>query len=197
MGALFPYVYDLLMKPLEITRFRGIREKLISHAEGRVLEIGSGTGVNFPLYKCATQVDAIEPNTYMRNKSLERMKLTKIPIQTYLVKAESLPFPDNTFDTVVGTLVFCTIPDPLKALNEVRRVCKPNGKLLLFEHVRVEQPILAKTQDKLTPYWKKLCDGCHLNRNTLDLVEKADFTIQKVNPVYKGLFLSIECSNSK
>jgi ubiquinone/menaquinone biosynthesis C-methylase UbiE len=119
------HVYDLLMKPLEITRFSGIREKLISNAEGRVLEIGSGTGVNFPLYKYATQVDAIEPNSYMRNKSLERMKLTKIPIQTYLVKAESLPFPDSTFDTVVGTLVFCTIPDPLKALNEVRRVCKP------------------------------------------------------------------------
>jgi ubiquinone/menaquinone biosynthesis C-methylase UbiE len=76
-------------------------------------------------------VDAIEPNPYMRNKSLDRIKLTKTPIQTYLVKAEKLPFPDNTFDTVVGTLVFCTISDPLEILNEIRRVCKPDAKLLI------------------------------------------------------------------
>jgi ubiquinone/menaquinone biosynthesis C-methylase UbiE len=94
-------------------------------AEGRVLEIGSGTGVNFPFYNNATQVDAVEPNAFMAKKSLDRRKLAKIPIHTYLVKAEQLPFPDNTFDSVVGTLVFCTIPEPLKALKEIHRVSKP------------------------------------------------------------------------
>ncbi|MDF0727720.1 class I SAM-dependent methyltransferase [Cytobacillus sp. S13-E01] len=197
MGKWFPSIYDVAMKPLEQTTFKKIREDLISKAEGRVLEIGSGTGVNFPYYKNATQVDAVEPNSWMVKKSLKRKSQTNVPIQTYKLKAEKLPFPDDTFDTVVGTLVFCTISKPLEALKEIKRVSKPSAKFLFFEHVRMEQSFLGKTQDLLTPAWKHICDGCHLNRNTLELVEQAHLSIEKVDSYYKGLFLAIECSNNK
>jgi ubiquinone/menaquinone biosynthesis C-methylase UbiE len=194
MGFLFPLVYDFLMKPLEAGKFKKIRKNLLEKAQGRILEIGSGTGVNFPLYKDVTQVDAIEPSLFMRTKSLKRIDLSSVPIQTYLIKAEKLPFPENTFDTVVGTLVFCTIPDPKKALSEIKRVSKPDARLLLFEHVKMEQPFLAKMQEGLTPFWKRICDGCHLNRDTVSLLRESDFSIENVYPYYNGLFVVIECS---
>lgn len=111
--------------------------------------------------------------------------------------AEQLPFPNNSFDTVVGTLVFCTIPYPEQALGEIRRVCKSEGQILLFEHVRLDHPFYGRLQDWLTPFWKKLCDGCHLNRNTLSIIEKAGFTITHVKHHYKGLFFVVEAINKK
>ncbi|WP_188456537.1 class I SAM-dependent methyltransferase [Virgibacillus oceani] len=195
MGNWFPFVYDMTMKPLERTKFKKIRTKLINEAEGRVLEIGSGSGINFPYYKNAVRVDAIEPNPMMKKRSYKNIKKSQTSIQTYSVKAEKLPFADNTFDSVVATLVFCTIPKPIQALNEIHRVTKPGGKILLFEHVRMNQAFLGKTQDVLTPLWKKVCDGCHLNRDTLGLLEKSNLTIVNVEFFYKGLFLSIACVN--
>lgn len=194
MGKLFPQVYDILMNPLEKTYFKKIRTSLIRKAEGRVLEIGSGTGVNFPYYTNAIAIDAIEPNPLMSRRSGKRVRESSIPIQTYLLKAEKLPFPENTFDSVVATLVFCTIPEPNKALLEIQRVCKPGAKILLFEHVRMNQKSLGITQDLLTPLWRKVCDGCHLNRDTLNILKQSNLSILKVDPHYGGLFLSIECT---
>ncbi|WP_019412959.1 class I SAM-dependent methyltransferase [Paenisporosarcina sp. TG20] len=194
MGKLFPQVYDIIMNPLEKTYFKKIRTSLISKAEGRVLEIGSGTGVNFPYYTNAIMVDAIEPNPLMSKRSGKRIRESSIPIRTYLLKAEKLPFPENTFDSVVATLVFCTITEPNKALQEIQRVCKPGAKILFFEHVRMNQKSLGITQDLLTPLWRKVCDGCHLNRDTLNILKQSNLSILKVNPHYGGLFLSIECT---
>ncbi|SET87977.1 Methyltransferase domain-containing protein [Salinibacillus kushneri] len=197
MGKWFPKLYDLVMNPLEKYKFKKIRRQLLSKAEGRVLEIGSGTGVNFPFYQHADQVDAIEPNPLMSKRSGKKVKKSKANIQTYIVGAESLPFADNTFDTVVATLVFCTIPEPQQALKEILRVSKPGANILFFEHVMLKQPFLAKAQDILTPFWKKICDGCHLNRDTLGLIKMFDFTIEDVHEYYKGLFLTITCLNNK
>ncbi|WP_204498121.1 class I SAM-dependent methyltransferase [Aquibacillus albus] len=193
MGKGFSHFYDIAMKPLEQTKFKRIRKGLLKEAVGRVLEIGSGTGVNFTYYSNALQVDAIEPNPLMMEQSLKRQRKAKIPIQTYLVSAEKLPFSDNTFDSVVATLVFCTIPDPEKALREIERVSKPGATLLLFEHVKMSHPFLGKTQEVLTPLWKKVCDGCHLNRDTLKLVERSSFSIMNVHTFYKGLFIVVTC----
>ncbi|WP_226037730.1 class I SAM-dependent methyltransferase [Aquibacillus saliphilus] len=193
MGNLFPKLYDIAMKPLERTKLKKVRKLLINNASGRVLEIGSGTGVNFPYYTNALRVDAIEPNPSMRNRSLNKESSTVI--QTYLIGAEKLPFADNTFDSVVGTLVFCTIPEPNSALKEIQRVSKPGTKILLLEHVKVNNKFLSKMQDILTPIWKKVCDGCHLNRNTLDLVEKSGLSISKKSSFYGGIFITIECIN--
>jgi ubiquinone/menaquinone biosynthesis C-methylase UbiE len=197
MSRWFSKVYDSMMVPLEQRGLAEIRKNLVRHAQGKVLEIGSGTGLNFPYYEHAENVIAIEPEEFMRERSLSRASRALVPIDVILADAEMLPFRDNTFDTVVGTLVLCTIPSPLKALDEVRRVCKPGGKILVLEHVRLDRPLLGRIQDWLTPVWKHLCDGCHLNRNTLEMVSKAGFKIVRVKRYYKNIFLEIEIVNNK
>lgn len=197
MSNWFPNLYDVAMKPLEATRFKKVRTKMVKKAEGRVLEIGSGTGINFPYYRHATEVVAIEPNSKMSIRGVKRMKKAFVPIELYEVSAEVLPFDDDTFDTVVATLVFCTIPDPVKALAEIQRVSKPGAKLLFFEHVRLNQPILGKTQDLLNPIWKRLCDGCHLNRDTLALLKASSVKVTTIESLYAKLFLCITCLNTK
>ncbi|TWT14362.1 class I SAM-dependent methyltransferase [Planomicrobium sp. CPCC 101079] len=185
------------MAPLELNRFKKIRTSLVKKARGRVLEIGSGTGVNFPYYERGVHVDAIEPNPLMMNQTKKRKDAAIASIETYLASAEKLPFPDDSFGAVVATLVFCTIPEPAKALQEIKRVSKSDATFLLFEHVRMDHKMLGKTQDFLTPAWKKVCDGCHLNRDTLELLKQSDFSISKVDSYFYGLFLAIECSNIK
>jgi len=197
MGKWFPKLYDLAMKPMEATRFKKIRMKLVQNLEGRVLEIGSGTGINFAYYEKAKKVDAVEPNLLMNARASKRIKNASVPIELYEASAENLPFADNTFDTVVATLVFCTIPDPIKALKEIQRVSKENAKLLFFEHIRMEQPLLAKAQDILTPTWSRFCDGCQLNRETLLLIKQSGIAIKDVEGYYARLFLNIEGVNVK
>lgn len=197
MGKWFPRMYDIGMKPFEKNRFNKIRTTLINKAGGRVLEVGYGSGVNFPYYKNKNieQVDAVEPNPLMRQRALEFVNSSPISIQTYSAKAENLPFEDDTFDSVVATLVFCTIPDPVKALEEIQRVSKPGAKILLFEHVRMNQKMLAKIQDVLTPLWSKVCDGCHLNRDTFELLNETRIDIKQVDYYFKSLFITIEGIN--
>jgi ubiquinone/menaquinone biosynthesis C-methylase UbiE len=197
MGKWFPKFYDTLMGPLEKGTFQDIRKELIQKVHGQVLEIGSGTGINFPYYKKVDKVIGIEPEPLMREQSLKRAQNSHVPIEVLEVSAEELPFPDDSFDSVVNTLVFCTIPDPIKALQEVKRVCKPNGKVLFFEHVRLNHSGLGRLQDLLTPMWKKLCDGCHLNRNTLELVKQAGFNVTAVKRYYKDIFVVFEATNIK
>jgi ubiquinone/menaquinone biosynthesis C-methylase UbiE len=193
VSRLFAKWYDFLMGPLERNRFRMIRMNLLSKASGRVLEIGSGTGVNFPIYQSVESVTAIEPNQNMINLSLPKIEMSRVPIEVINVSAEHLPFKDASFDTVVATLVFCTIPDVEKAFLEMKRVCKPEGKILLFEHVKLDNPFLAKLQDWLTPVWKKVCDGCCLNRETAHLLSKHGFQTIQMRKHFSGLFLVMEC----
>ncbi|WP_059104874.1 class I SAM-dependent methyltransferase [Shouchella shacheensis] len=197
MGKWFARLYDVAMSPLEQFKFKKIRKRLLRKSEGRVLEIGSGTGTNFQLYRGGLQVDAIEPDPFMKEISIKQKEKSKVPIRTYLEKAESLPFANDTFDSIIGTLVFCTIEDPGKALKEVKRVCKPGGRVLLFEHVRFDNPVLGRLQDMCTPIWSKVCGGCRLNRNTRERLKNAGFAIDNTEEYFKGLFLVIECVNSK
>ena len=197
MGNFYAKLYDALMKPVEQARFNSVRKNLVGKAEGRVLEIGSGTGLNFKHYRNVSQVDAIEPDRSMGERSMKQAKKRDFPIHVYDAVAENLPFEDNSFDSVVGTLVFCTIPDPKKALQEIRRVCKPGARILLFEHVRMDQPPLAKAQDLATPLWKKAFAGCHLNRDTLKLVKQSGLQVTKAQPSFQSLFLTIEAVETK
>lgn len=118
-GKVFPQAYDIVMAPLELLRFKKIRISLLRKAKGRVLEIGAGTGVNFPYYEKGVQVDAIDPNPLMMNQTGKRKKAAKVSIETHLAAAENLPFSDDSFDTVVATLVFCTIPEPAKGFRRL------------------------------------------------------------------------------
>ncbi|MBT2659270.1 class I SAM-dependent methyltransferase [Bacillus sp. ISL-18] len=185
------------MRPLEKRKFKRIREDLLSKAKGHVLEIGSGTGINFPLYKSVEKVVAAEPSTYMIYKSQDKLKQSSVNIELVKADAEKLPFADNSFDTVVATLVFCTIPNPNQAMKEMLRVCKPEGKLLFFEHVKMENRFLGGLQEWLTPAWKRICDGCCLNRDTLILIKNKDLIINDIKSYYNGLFLSVETIKRK
>jgi ubiquinone/menaquinone biosynthesis C-methylase UbiE len=196
MGRWFAALYDTVMAPLERGGFQDIRKQLLRQARGKVLEIGAGTGVNFPYYTEAAHVIAVDPDPCMVARSLPRATQAAVPIAVLLARAEALPFPDHTFDTVVGTLVFCTIPDPRQALCELQRISKPAGTALFFEHVRVHRPLAGRLQDWLTPVWKRLAGGCHLNRNTLALLTQAGFDVTRIEPHYKELFLVIEAKTS-
>ncbi|WP_438445366.1 class I SAM-dependent methyltransferase [Gorillibacterium sp. sgz5001074] len=196
MGEWFPRQYDRLMAPLERRRLQEVRRALVGQAAGRVLEIGSGTGLNFPYYAQAEEVTAVEPGERMREHSLVRAEAADVPIRVVDGSAEKLPFGDGIFDTVVCTLVLCTVEDPLRVLAELRRVCKPGGRLLFLEHVRLERrPLLAKLQDVLTPLWKRLCDGCRLNRSTSDLIRRSGIEAVRTESFYGGLFLILEGRN--
>lgn len=199
MGKWFPKVYDTLMETLEKRGFKKLRQDLLQKAHGHVLEIGSGTGINFTYYDAGQieKVTAIEPDPLMSQRSSKRAINARVPIEVVNARAEELPFSDDSFDSVVNTLVFCTIPEPHKALQELQRVCKPNGRVLFFEHVRLNHSKLGLLQDWLTPLWKGLCGGCHLNRNTLELIEQAGFQITHVDSNYKNIFLIIEATNTK
>lgn len=197
MGKFNPQLYDMGMKPLEKSRINQIRKRIAGKAQGRVLEIGSGTGANFPFYEKADSVHAIEPDAGMRKRSLGIAGKAKVAIKTYEARAEQLPFPQDTFDTVVATLVFCTIPEPAQALAEIKRVSKPGAQLLFFEHVRIEKAPWGRVQDVLTPVWSKAFAGCHLNRDTLQAIKDSGLLVTTVKRSYKGLFLEIECLNNK
>ncbi|NTZ19050.1 class I SAM-dependent methyltransferase [Paenibacillus sp. JMULE4] len=137
-----------------------------------------------------------QPETIFENRlfqeQLIKAREATVPIEVVPGDAQKLPYPTNSFDSIVGTLVLCTIPDPAKALAEIHRVCKPEGTILIFEHVRLNHLVLGKIQDWLTPVWKRLCVGCHLNRNTLETVEQAGFRVVQTTSMCRELFLVIE-----
>jgi ubiquinone/menaquinone biosynthesis C-methylase UbiE len=182
------------MDPLEKIFLNNLRKELLGKAHGKILEIGSGTGVNFELYN-DHDVIAIEPDEKLRLESLKKVGDKKIKVITG--DAENLDFPDNKFDTVVVMLVLCTIPDYKKSLLEIKRVCKNRGKILVLEHIRHRNKGLAILQDILTPGWKKIALGCHLNRPTVEVIKDLDFKITR-EEYYMGYnFVLLEIENQK
>ena len=179
MGRTFAALYDICTAPSEAMGLRRMRRRLLSAAHGRVLEVGAGTGANLPLYPPQAHVVATEYDDSMARQARKRLNKAPAPVQLLLADAQALPFADASFDTVVGTLVFCTIAEPLLALGEVRRVLRPGGRLLLLEHVRWENAF-GRLQDGLTPLWKRFAHGCHLDRRTLETVRMAGFEVEGV-----------------
>jgi ubiquinone/menaquinone biosynthesis C-methylase UbiE len=149
-----------------------------------VLEIGVGTGANLPFYNGAvSQVTAVDINPARLTDTLVRARAVngRIPIHIGAADAQQLPFADDQFDTVLGTLVFCSIPDPMAALAEIKRVLKVNGRFLLIEHVRGQNPITQRLTDWLHPAWFALQRSCHLNRETAVTVQAAGFHIEETS----------------
>jgi len=165
------------------------RIKLAAQARGVVLEVGAGGGQNFAFYQPAIteRVVATEPNVYMRQKAQLALHQAKVPVEIVAAPAEALPFADATFDTVLATFVFCSVDDPAKAFSEIARVLKPNGTLLLFEHVRSQKSVWAGIQTVFTPVQRTIAGNCHLNRNTLKSVQAAGFTITSVEESGAGI----------
>lgn len=158
-----------------------LRREVTGLAHGRVLEIGAGNGLNFAFYQPETveKVEAIEPDSAMLGYARKRAEAARVPINLIQAPAENLPFADESFDSVVVTLVFCSVSDPQRGLSEVRRVLKPGGTLLMVEHVRARGAILATIQSILTPVTRRLLGNCHWNRNTEKTVIEAGFKIEQ------------------
>jgi ubiquinone/menaquinone biosynthesis C-methylase UbiE len=171
--------------------FGEARKRLLTEARGRVLEVGAGTGVNFPLYRNATVV-TLDPELGMLSQSYRRSP--EVPLVRLAAMAEELPFPDGSFDAVVATLVFCTIPDPVEAMREVRRVLRAGGKLLLLEHVRSTSGLVGLIQDVMTPLQKAVAAGCHLNRRTRSLVEDVGFVIDESRESFASSIVEIKAT---
>lgn len=154
------------------------RRKLLAAARGCVLEVGAGTGLNLPLYpEGLDRLVLTEPEPNMARRLKRRLAKLGRPAEVVRAPAEALPFDESTFDTVVSTLVFCTVEDPAAALSEVARVLRPGGSLVFLEHTRSENPRLARWQDRLHGPWRSFADGCNCNRKTLELLEEAGFEV--------------------
>lgn len=164
------------------------REKVIPQAEGRVLEIGCGSGTNFGLYDGTkvTELIALDPSHEMIEKAKKKAATLGIGAGIEFIEggAEALPLEDNSIDTVIVTFVLCTIPDWKAALSEARRVLKPDGKLLFSEHGLAPDEGVAKWQRRVEPIWKPLAGGCHLTRDTEGMLRNAGFEVTKGETMY-------------
>ena len=179
MRRLFAALYDTIGKGSEEAGLREERRQLLAAAEGDVIELGAGTGLNLDLYpEHVTRLVLTEPDRHMRRRLSRRLEALGRPAEIVEASAESLPFPDATFDTAVVTLVLCSVGDQQTALAEVARVLRPEGRLLFLEHVRSADPKIARRQDRIRPLYN-LC-GCNPNRDTLAGIETSAFTVESV-----------------
>ena len=173
-----PRVYDPFLALGELRGLKQRRRTLLADAHGHVLEIGAGTGLNAPHYPPVDALVLSEPDQQMTRRLQSR--LVGHPANPTVVQApaEELPFDDDSFDTVISTMVLCTVRDPAQAMDEVRRVLRPKGRFLFIEHVRSERPRLARWQDRLHSIWKPVALGCHCNRDTMALLSASGWTVE-------------------
>ncbi|MDE0855604.1 MAG: class I SAM-dependent methyltransferase [Nevskia sp.] len=180
---LLPTLIDLLcgIKPVQRQR-----AKIVPLARGRVLEIGIGTGRNLPFYDKSRlqQLYGLDPAPQMHHKARQRMQAAGLQVELLDLPAEKIPMPDASFDTVVSTFTLCSIPDVVTALREMRRVLKPGGRLLFCEHGTAPDASVRRWQDRLTPLWKPIAGGCHLNRDIPALLCEAGFHIDAMEQLY-------------
>ena len=169
------FVYDISLALAERRGMAARRGELLASARGRVLELGAGTGLNLRHYPDGVDLVVSEPDPAMRARLQKRAEGRATVVDA---GAERLPFPDDSFDTVVSTLVLCTVADPDAALAEVRRVLAPGGRLLLIEHVRADAPRLARRQDRFAGLWHTVAMGCRCNQPTVELLERAGLTLE-------------------
>ncbi|MGE5674537.1 MAG: class I SAM-dependent methyltransferase [Mycobacterium leprae] len=162
------------------------RRRVIGMARGRVLEIGVGTGTNLPLYDPAVtrELTGIDFSPGMLSRA--RTKPCRVPLTLLEMDAQQMDLPDASFDTVLATCVFCTVPDPVLGLREARRVCRPGGQIVLLEHVRIDRPLVGPLMDLIDPLAVALI-GTHINRQTVANAQKAGLRVERVEPVSGNL----------
>jgi SAM-dependent methyltransferase len=171
-GRIFAWAYDWFMSGSERAGLRDRRRELLGRARGRCLEIGAGTGLNLELWP--ESIDSLvlsEPDPHMAAQLRKRVARSERSAQVVQAPGERLPFDDSSFDSVAITLVLCTVPNPNAVLREVARVLRPGGEMLFLEHVRAEDPRLARWQDRLHGLWYAFGHGCNCNRATLTTIE--------------------------
>lgn len=185
-------VYDRFLLPRLIDCACGIRligqqrALLVPGAEGRVLEVGAGSGLNFPFYnrQRVRELLALEPSAELRRMASSTADAASLSVTFLDASAEEIPMDAGSMDTVVITYTLCSIADADKGLAEIRRVLKPNGRLLFAEHGRAPEPAVRRWQDRLTPVWKRIAGGCHLNRDIPGLITAAGFALETLDARY-------------
>lgn len=176
-----PQLTHLAMRQKQLDPFR---ERVIGAAEGRVLEVGIGSGLNFPLYRGSVKsVIGLEPSPELLRMARPRAAAAGMPITLLDGSAEAIPLDNASIDTVVTIWTLCTIANAPVALAEMRRVLKPGGALLFVEHGRAPEPGVARWQDRLDPLWSRLAGGCHLNRKMDDLITGSGFRMAALTNV--------------
>jgi ubiquinone/menaquinone biosynthesis C-methylase UbiE len=197
-GRIFAAGYDSFMARPERAVLRGHRKALLDRVTGRVLEIGGGTGANLPFYGPGIDELVItEPEEPMARRLERKLAGYSLPTRVVRAAAEALPFDDASFDFVVSTLVLCTVDDPGRALAEAHRLLKPSGQLVFIEHVRSDDPRLARWQDRLHGIQLRIGHGCNCNRRTLETITSAGFsiaelehdTLRKAPPIVRPLIV--------
>jgi ubiquinone/menaquinone biosynthesis C-methylase UbiE len=185
--------YDVVEGILEALGIRRLRRELLQKATGQILEVAAGTGKNLRYYPKGCQVTAEDLTLAMLSRARRRALGLHLDVSFGLMDAESLACRDHSFDTVVSTLSLCTFIDPLAALREMARVCRPGGRILLLEHGRSDRETIARWQDRWADRHAKRL-GCHWNRQPLELVQQAGLTLHSGRHTCLGVFYSLEAS---
>jgi ubiquinone/menaquinone biosynthesis C-methylase UbiE len=179
---ILPPILDLIMRQEHLTKYR---RAVVAGAHGRVLEIGVGSGLNFPLYgKRVELVYGIDPSPRLLAIARRRAAASGVPVELLQGSATAIPLANDTIDTVVMTWTLCSIPDPLAALREMRRVLKPNGNLCFVEHGLSPEPSVERWQHRITPAWRRMAGGCHLDRKIDELIRLAGFELTNLQVEY-------------
>jgi ubiquinone/menaquinone biosynthesis C-methylase UbiE len=175
----------LIHSAMRQRRLAPYRSRVVPAARGRVLEIGIGSGLNLPFYTVGvTQIVGLDPSQRLLEMARGAGRRPSMALELVEGSAESIPIEDRSIDTVVSTWTLCSIPEARRALEDVRRVLKPGGRLLFVEHGRAPEPGVQWWQDHLTPAWKHLSGGCHLNRAISELIQNSGFRIERLDTGY-------------
>jgi len=185
--------YDWVEGVPDLLGVKRMRRRLLPRASGRVLEVAVGTGKNLPFYPRGCRIIAIDLSGEMLNVARRRAATLSVDIAFLLADAKALPFLDKSFDTVLSSLSTCTFPDPVAALKEMARVCRPEGIVRLLEHGRSDRERLGRWQDRHEDKFARPL-GCHWNREPLDLVSKAGLKVNSARRVLWGIFHQIEAT---
>ena len=171
-----PKLIDAACSQPPMTR---LREQYVSQAAGHVLEMGIGSGLNLVHYGPEVKsITGVDPATSLTIKAQQRAEQISTPVEVLGLSGEDLSCDDNAFDTVVCTWTLCSIPNPYRAVDEMRRVLKPRGRLIFVEHGKADEAPVVKWQRAIEPLWKKIGGGCHLTRRTDELLEGGGFKLQ-------------------
>lgn len=179
---ILPRLIHVVMRRADLADYR---RQVVTAAAGGVLEIGIGSGLNLPFYGPAVrEIVGIDPSPELLERARRAAAGLTLPVELVEAPAEALPLDSRSVDAVVMTWTLCSIPDPHQALHEIRRVLKPEGRLLFVEHGRAPEPSVVRWQDRLTPVWRRISGGCHLNRPVDRLIHDGGLRIDRLDTGY-------------
>ncbi len=183
--------YDLVEGIPDLLGVRRLRQRILQQASGKVLEVAAGTGKNLRYYSKTCQITALDLSRAMLDIACKRAEPLALRISFLVADGETLPFSDKSFDTVVSSLTVCTFPNPVVVLQEMARVCRSQGRILLLEHGRSDRKWLGRWQDRRADHHARQL-GCHWNREPLELVREVGLKVNKAQQVFFGIFHQIE-----